>query len=75
MQKRIDRVKGMLENGNTAEEVAKVIIRAATSSKEEHNLRYIIGSDAESVMEKRKKMTDREFFNFMCKNILDTAYN
>jgi hypothetical protein len=35
----------------------------------------MVGSDAESVMEKRKKMTDREFFDFMCKNILDTAYN
>jgi hypothetical protein len=65
----------MLENGTTAEEVAKVILRAATSSKEEHNLRYIIGSDAESVTEKRKSMTDKEFFNFMYKNILDTTYN
>lgn len=63
----------MLENGTTAEEVAKVIFRAAISSKEEHDLRYMVGSDAESVMEKRKKMTDREFFDFMCKNILDTA--
>jgi NAD(P)-dependent dehydrogenase (short-subunit alcohol dehydrogenase family) len=34
-----------------------------------------IGSDAESVIEKRKSMTDKEFFNFMCKNILDTTYN
>ena len=75
VQKRIDRVKGMLESGTTAEEVAKVIFRAATSPKEEHNLRYMVGSDAESVMEKRKKMTDREFFDFMCKNILDTTYN
>jgi NAD(P)-dependent dehydrogenase (short-subunit alcohol dehydrogenase family) len=76
VQKRIDRVKGMLENGTTAEEVAKVIFRAAISSKEEHDLRYMVGSDAESVMEKRKEMTDREFFDFMCKNILDTAaYN
>jgi NAD(P)-dependent dehydrogenase (short-subunit alcohol dehydrogenase family) len=75
LQTRIDRVKGMLEDGITAEEVAKVILNAATSSKEEHKLRYIIGSDAESVIEKRKKTTDREFFNFMCKNILDTTYN
>jgi NAD(P)-dependent dehydrogenase (short-subunit alcohol dehydrogenase family) len=76
LQKRIDRVKGMLENGASAEEVAKVILRAATaSSKEEHNLRYIVGSDAESLTEKRKNMADREFFNFMCKNILETTYN
>jgi len=75
LQKRIDRVKGMLENGITAEEVAKVILRAATSPKEERNLRYIVGSDAESLTEKRKNMADKEFFNFMCKNILDTTYN
>jgi len=65
----------MLENGITAEEVAKVILRAATSPKEERNLRYIVGSDAESLTEKRKNMADKEFFNFMCKNILDTTYN
>jgi NAD(P)-dependent dehydrogenase (short-subunit alcohol dehydrogenase family) len=76
LQKRIDRVKGMLENGTAAEEVAKVILRAATtSSKDEHNLRYIVGSDAESLTEKRKNMTDREFFNFMWKNILEVIYD
>jgi NAD(P)-dependent dehydrogenase (short-subunit alcohol dehydrogenase family) len=75
LQKRINRVKGMLENGTTAEEVAKVILRAATSSKEEGNLRYVVGVDAESLTERRKNMTDREFLNFMCKNILDTTYN
>jgi len=75
LQKRIDRVKGMLENGTSAEEVAKVILRAVTSSTEEHNLRYIVGSDAESLTEKRKKMTDGDIFNLMSKNILDTTYN
>ncbi len=76
LQKRIDRVKEMLENGTSAEEVAKVILRAAsTSYKEEHRSRYIVGSDAESLTEKRKNMSDREFFNFMCKNIFDATYN
>jgi len=65
----------MLENGTTAEDVAKVILRAATSYKEKRNLRFIVGSDAELLTEKRKNMADREFFNFMCKNILDTTYN
>ncbi len=75
LQKRIDRVKRMFENGTAAEEVAKVILRAATSYKEERNLRYIIGSDAALLTEKRKSMTDGEFFNFMSKNILDSTYN
>ena len=65
----------MLENGTAAEEVAKVILRAAATSSKERNLRYIVGSDAESLTEKRKNMADREFFNFMCKNILETTYN
>lgn len=65
----------MFENGTAAEEVAKVILRAATSYKEERNLRYIIGSDAALLTEKRKSMTDEEFFNFMSKNILDSTYN
>lgn len=79
LQKRIDRVKGMLENGTAtaaAQEVAKVILRAATTSySDERKLRYLVGNDAESLMERRINMTDREFFNFMCKNILDVTYN
>jgi NAD(P)-dependent dehydrogenase (short-subunit alcohol dehydrogenase family) len=75
LQKRIDRVKRMFENGIAAEEVAKVILRAATSYKEERNLRYIVGSDAALLTERRKSMTDGEFFNFMSKNILDSTYN
>jgi NAD(P)-dependent dehydrogenase (short-subunit alcohol dehydrogenase family) len=75
LQKRIDRVKRMLDNGTAAEEVAKVILRAAISHSEEHNLRYIVGSDAASLIEKRRSMTDREFFNFMCKSVLDITYN
>jgi len=65
----------MLENGTAAEEVAKVILRAAATSSKERNLRYIVGSDAESLTEKTKNMADREFFNFMCKNVLETTYN
>ena len=73
LQKRIARVKRMFDNGTAAEEVANVILKAVTSYSEERNLRYVVGSDATLLTEKRRSMTDGEFFNFMSKHIFNST--
>jgi len=58
-------------NGAAPEEVAKVILKAVTSdNNEKPDLRYVVGSDANSLIEKRKHMSEREFSKFMSQNIL-----
>jgi NAD(P)-dependent dehydrogenase (short-subunit alcohol dehydrogenase family) len=74
LQKRIVKVKRMFETGTAAEVVAKVILKAVTSCGEERNLRYVIGSDATLLTEKRRSMTDGEFFDFMSKHIFNSTY-
>jgi hypothetical protein len=46
----------MFENGTAPEEVAKVILKAVTSIIPE--LRYLVGSDANSLIEKRKSVPE-----------------
>lgn len=53
------------------EEVAKVILKAVTSGDNaKPDLRYLVGSDANSLIEKRKSMPERKFLEFMSQNIL-----
>jgi NAD(P)-dependent dehydrogenase (short-subunit alcohol dehydrogenase family) len=68
LQRRIERVKTMFENGTAPEEVAKVILKAITSATPD--LRYLVGGDANSLIEKRKSMREKEFSEFMSHNIL-----
>ena len=68
LQRRINRVKTMFENGTAPEEVAKVILKAITSITPD--LRYLVGSDANSLIEKRKNVSERKFLEFMSQNIL-----
>jgi hypothetical protein len=56
----------MFENGTEPEVVAKVILKAVTSdNNEKPDLRYLVGSDAQSLIEKRESMSEREFSEFM----------
>jgi NAD(P)-dependent dehydrogenase (short-subunit alcohol dehydrogenase family) len=71
LQRRINRVKPMFENGTAPEEVAKVILKAITSITPE--LRYLVGSDANSLIEKRKSVPERKFLEFMSQNILGSG--
>ena len=71
LQRRINRVKTMFENGTAPEEVAIVILRAITSITPD--LRYPVGSDANSLIEKRKNVPERKFLEFMSENILDSS--
>jgi NAD(P)-dependent dehydrogenase (short-subunit alcohol dehydrogenase family) len=71
LQRRINRVKTMFENGTAPEEVAKVILKAITSITPD--LRYLVGSDANSLIEKRKNVPERKFLEFMSENILGSG--
>ena len=74
LQRRIERLKTMFENGTAPEEVAKVILKAVTSDNNEKlDLRYVVGSDANSLLEKRKSMSEREFSKFMSQNVLGST--
>jgi hypothetical protein len=54
LQRRIERLKTMFENGTEPKEVAKVILKAVTSgNKEKSDLRYVVGNDANSLIEKK----------------------
>ncbi len=71
LQRRTNKVKTMFGNGTAPEEVAKVILKAVTTDKEP-DLRYVVGSDANSLLEERENMYEREFLKFMSKNIFDS---
>ncbi|MGD1834627.1 MAG: SDR family oxidoreductase [Nitrososphaeraceae archaeon] len=60
VEKFIQSLKAMLENGSDPMVVAKVIYEAATDGK--NKLRYTAGKDAKQLMTARKKMEDKEFF-------------
>jgi NAD(P)-dependent dehydrogenase (short-subunit alcohol dehydrogenase family) len=68
MQKTNAGFLSLLKNATPPEEVAKVILKAATSEHPE--MRYLIGNDAAALMEARKNMTDAEFQKVVIKNIL-----
>jgi NAD(P)-dependent dehydrogenase (short-subunit alcohol dehydrogenase family) len=75
LKRRIERVKTMFENGTEPKEVAKVILKAVTSDNtEKPDLRYLVGSDAQSLIEKRKSMSEREFSEFMSQNIFGSGH-
>lgn len=59
--------KSMVETLSiTPDEVAKVILKAITSSNPD--LRYIVGNDAARLLESKNSMPDNEFKKFMMKN-------
>ena len=59
--------KSMVETLSiTPDEVAKVILKATTSSNPD--LRYIVGNDAARLLESKNSMPDNEFKKFMMEN-------
>jgi hypothetical protein len=57
----------MYQNGTLPDEVAKVILRAVTTTNP--RLRYTVGEDAATLIDTRKKMSDAEFHNLILQNI------
>jgi hypothetical protein len=58
----------MLKHRLYPEEVAKTVIQAIENPKPK--LRYIVGKDAEELIELRRKTSDEEFFHIVGQNIL-----
>lgn len=58
IQKTFEGIQPIMANSTHPREVARVILNAANSSSP--NVRYSVGKDAESVLEKRGKLSDRE---------------
>jgi NAD(P)-dependent dehydrogenase (short-subunit alcohol dehydrogenase family) len=67
---RVSKVFGkMIDNSSSAPKlVAEAILNAITSKEPE--IRYVVGEDAESIMEVRKNSSDKEFENWMYENVL-----
>jgi len=68
IQKMGDDIGSMFENGASPTEVANVILQAATSTNPE--IRYSVGSDAASLLDARRKMSDIDFETFFKLNFL-----
>jgi NAD(P)-dependent dehydrogenase (short-subunit alcohol dehydrogenase family) len=67
MQKVENHFKSMMENESSPpEEVAKVILQAATS--ENPQLRYTVGDDADTIIQARMNMPDKEFRKMIIQN-------
>jgi hypothetical protein len=58
----------MLENGSSADVVAKVVLNAVTS--ENPSLMYLAGKDIESLKEAKRNMSDEEFYRMMKQNLM-----
>ena len=50
-------------------DVAEVILKAVKSNNPE--IRYLVGNDAVSLIEKRKNMTDKEFENWIKESLFE----
>ena len=68
MQKMGNNFKKFTENASSADVVANIVLKAATS--ENPHLRYLAGKDMEMWMQSKNSMSDDEFYNYMKKNLL-----
>ncbi len=64
MKRSKEGLKKMVENGTPAEYVAKIVLDAITTTNEP-KLRYLVGKDAEYLIESKNKLTDKEFHNMI----------
>ena len=68
MKKMAASFEPMLENGSSADVVAKVVLNAVTS--ETPSPKYLAGKDIETWMEGKRSMSDEGFHNMMKQNFL-----
>jgi NAD(P)-dependent dehydrogenase (short-subunit alcohol dehydrogenase family) len=68
MQKMAASFESMLENGSSADVVAKVVLNVVTS--ENPSLKYSAGKDIETWMEAKRNMSDKEFYKMMKQNLM-----
>jgi hypothetical protein len=67
MQKVARSLGHMMENGSSADVVAKVVLKAVTT--ENPSLRYLAGEDIETWMEAKRSMSDEEFYKMIKENL------
>lgn len=58
----------MMKNASFPELVAKVVLEAVTN--ESPNLRYLAGKDAETWLDAKRNMSDKEFYKMMKQNLM-----
>jgi NAD(P)-dependent dehydrogenase (short-subunit alcohol dehydrogenase family) len=68
MQKMAAGFEHMMENGSSADVVAKVVLKAVTS--ENPSPKYLAGNDIETWMEAKRNMSDDEFYKMMKQNLM-----
>src|SRR6266566_3593524 len=68
IQKMAASFEPMLENGSSADVVAKVVLNAVTS--ENPSAKYLAGKDIETLMEAKRSMSDEEFSKMMMQNFM-----
>ena len=68
MQKMAASFEAMLENGSSADVVAKVVLNAVTS--ENPSPKYLAGKDIETLMEAKRSMSGEEFYKMMKENLM-----
>ena len=68
MKKLEENLFSTIANGTSPKEVAKVILRAITQASPEH--RYLVGNDAQELINARKNSTDEEFEKIIVANLL-----
>jgi NAD(P)-dependent dehydrogenase (short-subunit alcohol dehydrogenase family) len=69
IQKVVRSLFHMMENGSSAEVVAKAVLKAVTC--ENPSLRYLAGKDAEGWIEEKRSMSDEEFHKMMKQNMMN----
>jgi hypothetical protein len=57
-----------MNNSSPPRLVAEVILKAITTNEPE--MRYLVGTDAESIIEVRKSTSDKEFESWMYESII-----
>ena len=67
-QSTVGAIEGMVRQGIPPKEVAKIVIYAIDNPKPK--LRYIVGKDAEEIIEASKKLPEQELFQTISQNIL-----
>ncbi len=58
----------MMKKASSPELVAKIVLEAVTN--ENPNLRYLAGKDAETWLDARRNMSDKQFFKMMKQNLM-----
>jgi NAD(P)-dependent dehydrogenase (short-subunit alcohol dehydrogenase family) len=67
MEKMAGSFQYLLENASSVNQVAKIVLEAATTEKP--NLRYLAGKDIETWIKSKRNMTDDEFYSMMKQNL------